>query len=179
MSRAERRIERWIMRTAPRAIGYARTLLSNPDMAEDLVQDVLCRLLDHTEYDLLRDGENLLFRSVSNACISAGERRRQMASLDAEGPENSSLIEKLESSRSGDPAEAAASLELLSAVQQQLKGLPPLQRAAVELKALGRTLKEIAEVLDVTAANAGVLVHRGRQMLIKKLGTLLPEELTR
>jgi DNA-directed RNA polymerase specialized sigma24 family protein len=49
-----------------------------------------------------------------------------------------------------------------------------MQRAAVELKALGNTLRQTAEALDVSVQNAGVLVHRGRKRLRKALGAALP-----
>jgi RNA polymerase sigma-70 factor (ECF subfamily) len=50
-----------------------------------------------------------------------------------------------------------------------------VQRAAVELKALGHSLQEIAEILDVTPTNAGVLVHRGRQELARQLAPYLED----
>ena len=52
-----------------------------------------------------------------------------------------------------------------------------MQRAAVELKAMGQRLKTIAETLDVSATNAGVLVHRGRKRLRESLGARLPGDL--
>ena len=73
-----------------------------------------------------------------------------------------------------DPEATAASRELLDAVDERLSDLPPMQRAAVELKALGNSLAEIASILDVSASNAGVLVHRGRKALRASLGPLLP-----
>jgi len=161
---------------APRAIAYARTLLDRPQMAEDVVQDVLCRLLRHAEYDVLRDGERLLFRSVTNACINVETRRKQVLSLDEGRLGELNLLETLESASCCDPAEAAASQEVLDAVEQELRRLPALQRAAVELKAMGEPLKTIAAVIGVSVSNAGVLVHRGRQTLRERLGPKLPGE---
>jgi len=40
---------------------------------------------------------------------------------------------------------------------------------------MDRSLREIAEILDVTAANAGVLVHRGRKLLAERLAPYLQE----
>jgi DNA-directed RNA polymerase specialized sigma24 family protein len=45
-----------------------------------------------------------------------------------------------------------------------------MQRAAVELRSLGMSKEEIAEVLEVSATNAGVLVYRGRHALAEELG---------
>ncbi len=141
------------------------------------MQDVLCRLLEHTEYDLLKDGEKLVFRSVTNACINETVRRREVLSLDREDADGAALYEDVPSVAAGDPAEVAASRDLLRAVGRELKALPPMQRAAVELKAMGQTLQEVAEGLGVSPQNAAVLVHRGRKALKARLGALLPGEL--
>ncbi len=177
MARADRELEAWIRRIAPRAVAYARTLLARPQAAEDIVQDVFCRLLEHTEYDLLKDGEKLVFRSITNACINATVRRRDVLSLDRESADGATLHEEVPSAAAADPAEEASSRDLLRVVGRELKALPPMQRAAVELKAMGKTLKEVAQSLDVSLSNAGVLVHRGRQALKERLGALLPGEL--
>src|SRR5262249_19217574 len=71
--------------------------------------------------------------------------------------------------RAADPPSAVTHRELAAAVDDGLATLPPAQRAAVELKALGYSLQEIADALGVTANNAGVLIHRGRQALARFL----------
>ena len=73
------------------------------------------------------------------------------------------------------PAEFAVGNELQSAIAEGLKLLPTQQRAAVELKSLGYSQAEIAEMLGTTATNAGVLVHRARQMLAQYLEPYLAE----
>ncbi len=177
MKSAEDQLDAWIKRIAPRAVAYARTLLDRPGRAEEVVQGVFLRLLEHSEYDLLNDGEKLLFRSITNACINQTTRREELRSLHAEAEDGWSLMAALESPDSPDPVETALSEELLSAVRAGLAELPPMQRAAVELKATGSSLKQIAETLEVSPSNAGVLVHRGRKRLKAKLGAQLPGEL--
>ncbi len=177
MKGSDSQLDAWIREIAPRAVAYARSLLKRIHRAEDVVQDVMLRLLEHDEYDLLTDGEKLVFRSVTNACINAATRRRELLSLDAESREGWSLADEVVSDAEPDPADAAVERELMDRVEQQLRALPPMQRAAVELKAMGNTLKEIAETLDVSATNAGVLVHRGRERLKQNLGSSLPGEL--
>lgn len=177
MNRPEHELDQWLKEAIPRAVAYARTLVKEPESAEELVQDVLCRLLQHEEYDLPADGDKLLFRSVTNACINAVTRRRQLASLDGDGKSQGRLRDCLSSAEAADPARVTASREELEAVERELMRLPSMQRAAVELKALGRSLKEIAAVLDVSLSYAGVLVHRGRNALKEELGVKLPGEL--
>ena len=169
-------LERWLLAVVPKAVAYARSLTSRPDDAEDVVHDVISRLLSHREYDLLANGDKLLFRSITNACISRRRRAREMASLDARHPETGDyLVEPPEASAESDPVAAAMTGELAAAVQRELAELPPLQRAAVELKALDRSLREIGEILDVTPSNAGVLVFRGRKLLAERLAPYLQE----
>jgi RNA polymerase sigma-70 factor (ECF subfamily) len=64
---------------------------------------------------------------------------------------------------------------LQEAIARGLDELPPTQRAAVELKSMGHSLQEIAEALGVTPSNAGVLIHRGRQTLARRIGRFLGE----
>ncbi|HUW32455.1 MAG TPA: sigma factor-like helix-turn-helix DNA-binding protein, partial [Planctomycetota bacterium] len=98
------------------------------------------------------------------------------ASLDARNRDTGEpVVEPAEESAESDPVAMAIEGELAAAVRRELANLPPLQRAAVELKAMDRSLREIAEILDVTAANAGVLVHRGRKLLAERLAPYLQE----
>jgi len=176
MQKKDARLERWLLSVVPRAVAYARSITSRPDDAEDVVHDVICRLLNHREYDLAADGEKILFRSITNACINRRSRARAMASLDARNRDTGEpVVEPAEESAESDPVAMAIEGELAAAVRRELANLPPLQRAAVELKAMDRSLREIAEILDVTAANAGVLVHRGRKLLAERLAPYLQE----
>jgi DNA-directed RNA polymerase specialized sigma24 family protein len=55
--------------------------------------------------------------------------------------------------------------------------LPITQRAALELKSLGQSLEEIGAALRVSANNAGVLVHRARQAMARRLEPYLKENI--
>jgi len=65
--------------------------------------------------------------------------------------------------------------ELENAVAAALAELPVPQRAAVELRSLGHSLVEIAEILSVSHSNARVLLHRARQALALRLQSFLKE----
>ena len=168
-------LEAWILSAAPRAIAYARSLTRRPEDAEDLVHDVICRLLVHCEYDLLKDGDKLLFRSITNACINQHVRAHETASLDAEcGDGGATLLDSLGGAAPG-PVQLAISSELAAAIDRELKNLPPLQRVAVELKSIDKSLKEIADILGLSPGNAGVLICRGRKMLAQRLAPYIQE----
>ncbi|MEZ6139052.1 MAG: RNA polymerase sigma factor [Zavarzinella sp.] len=157
----------WAIQVIPRAVVYARKLLRNPSDAEDIVQDSLVRLFRKAgDYDILNDGVRILFRTITNLCINATTRQREIASLTmgddfAELP----LVDRLQFL----PEEIAVGSELSERIEEILATLPPLQRAAVELRALGNTKQEIAQILQISETNAGVLVYRARTTLAKEL----------
>ena len=161
-------LEAWVLATLPRAVAFARSLLRDHAAAEDVAHDCYCRILAKADvYDIPRDGTKILFRAITNACIDRTSRDRRHQSLDPD-PDQDGVPEPADF-RMPDPADAATRRELEDALDAGLAQLPPAQRAAVELKALGYSLQEIAEAVGVTANNAGVLIHRGRQALAKHL----------
>jgi RNA polymerase sigma factor (sigma-70 family) len=160
-------LDAWVRQNWPRAVAYARSLLRDKPAAEDVVQDCFCNLLRKADdYDLQRDGVRLLMKAVTNACFKRNARQRPTASLSGADPPDASASE---------PPRAALDAELERAIEASLARLPQIQRAAVELKSLGHTLEEIAEILDVTPTNAGVLIHRGRQELARLLAPYLED----
>jgi len=171
-------LDAWVLETAPRAVAYARSLLRNPDEAEDIVQDCYCRLLAKaTTYDLPRDGFKLLLRAISNACINLRTRRKPMFRLTRVDPvDGTERTDDPPDPRTRPVDEEIVHRELQDAVAAGLKLLPTQQRAALELKSFGHTQQEIAEILDVTPTNAGVLVYRARQTLAEYLAPFLDGE---
>jgi len=129
--RANERLDAWVVSAIPRAVAYARTLVAQRADAEDVVHDVLCRLLDHEEYDLVADGDKLMFRSITNACINRQTRRRAMLSLNADHENGVAWAALLPSAKADDPVDVAVANELGEAVQRGLALLPPMQRAAL------------------------------------------------
>src|SRR5687768_2448776 len=79
---SDKQLDAWVAETCERALGYAVTLTRNHEDAEDIVHDCYSRLLARVDqYDLVRDGTKLLFRSITNACINLAQRRRPESSL--------------------------------------------------------------------------------------------------
>jgi len=172
-----KQLDEWIRRNAGRAVAYAESLLRNPALAEDVVQDTFCNLIKHKDrYDLLKDGEKILFKSLTNACINITTRRRKMTSLELGEEAGGSLADRTPQTRFPDPEKVAEGKELAAAIEEGLARLPENQRAALHLKTTGSSLKEIAEILGVTESNAGVLVHRARRAMAEWLAPLLDTE---
>ena len=168
-------IHAWVKCYLPRGLAYARSLLRDSHAAEDVVHDCFCRLLAKRDvYDLPKDGFKLLLRSITNACIDVGRKDTPVSnSLDL--PEDHIASREVPDGRFLQPPRAAMYRELQAAIGSALQKLPVQQRAALELKSLGCSLSDIANSLDVTENNAGVLVHRARQYLQKELKPLLTE----
>lgn len=165
-------LDDWIRSVAPRAVAYARSLLGRSTAdPEDVVQEAFLRVLRHArDYDLPNDGVKILFRTVSNLCINTTVRARNMASLETGGPDEGPMPVADQSLPL--PEEIVAGKELEARLNRAMGMLPELQRAALELSALGQGKKAIAEILEVTESHAGVLVHRARQTLA---GMIMPE----
>jgi RNA polymerase sigma-70 factor (ECF subfamily) len=170
-------IDAWVKETLPRAVAYARSVLRDLNAAEDVVHDCYCRLLRRADlYDLPRDGTPLLFRSITNACINRFQRERSVISLDAPGPDGSPRGESLVPGVRSEPDERLRTIELEQLIERGMERLSVTQRAALQLKALGHPVQEIADTLGLTTTNAGVLIHRARQALAADLASYLGEK---
>jgi RNA polymerase sigma-70 factor, ECF subfamily len=169
-------LDAWVLATAPRAVAYAASLLGDRHQAEDVVQDCYCRLLQKSDtYDLPGSGVRLLFKAITRACINLTTRKRPVLSLHAlRGPGESAAMEAVDT-RTATPEQALMGHELQQAVGTALAKLPVPQRAALELRCLGHSQQEIAELLDVSPSHAGVLVHRARLAMAALLTPLLGE----
>jgi RNA polymerase sigma-70 factor (ECF subfamily) len=156
----------WIARTVQPALAYAITLVRNRHDAEDIVQECYRKLLARsTHYDLPRDGDKLLYKSVTNACINLVQRRPATTSIES--------LKDAAFPRSADdgrpPDLRLMHREMEQTIEHALAELPVNQRAVLELASLGHSLVDAAEMLDVSHANARVLLHRARQAVAEKL----------
>jgi RNA polymerase sigma-70 factor, ECF subfamily len=168
-------LTQWAETVLPKALAYARSLLHSTEDGEDVVHDVLCRMLNHPEYDFKAHGEKILFRSITNACINRWQRKKKVLSLDFAADDGAPLLDALPSSQRTNPAETVMNRELHNQVGEALATLPPNQRAALELKVMGYTLKDIAGMLETSVSNAGVLIHRARKAMTDCMASVLAE----
>jgi RNA polymerase sigma-70 factor (ECF subfamily) len=169
-------IAAWVLSTLPGALAYARSLVHDRDLAEDLVHDCYCRLLQKASvYDLPRDGVKILLRAVTNAAIDRQGRQRVLQSLDLNEDGGGPGITEVADRRVEEPVVEAMTRELEQALEAGLAQLPLVQRAALQMKSLGHSMQEIAETLGVRANHAAVLVHRARQSLARFLAPYLED----
>jgi RNA polymerase sigma-70 factor (ECF subfamily) len=169
-------LDAWVLATAPRAVAYAASLLRDRSLAEDVVQDCYCRLLQKADvYDLPRDGGKLLFRAITNACINHNTRAHPVLSLDGFRDREDGMGWEVADRHTQEPAQVMVGRELRQAIAEGLAQLPVLHRAALELKSLGHSQQEIAQMLNVSPSHAGVLVHRARKSLAVYLAPFIGE----
>jgi RNA polymerase sigma-70 factor (ECF subfamily) len=169
-------LDAWVLATAPEAVAYAFSLLRDRAAAEDVVQDCYYRLIRRAAvYDLPRDGRKLLFASITRACINHATRTRSLLSLDDVGG-GDGLHERLADRSAAPPEQALRLEELQRAVAEGLSLLPVSQRAALEMKSLGHSVKDIAAALGVNANYVGVLIHRARRALADHLAPFLEDK---
>jgi RNA polymerase sigma-70 factor (ECF subfamily) len=168
-------LDAWVRSTLGGAVAFARSLVRDPAAAEDVVHDCYCRLLRRADvYDLPRDGTKLLYRAISNACINQTQRARPIGSLD-DGDSGDRIGDRVADEKAIEPAEGAVASELEAALNRGLARLSVMQRAAIELRALGHSLEDIADTLGLSTNNAGVLLHRARKALAVELAAFLKE----
>jgi len=173
---ADGQLNTWVSESVPQVLRYACTLVQTRQVAEDLVQDCCCRLLAKADvYNLPRDGTKLLFRSVTNACINWTQRQPPEISLDQRQSPASSGRQALPDPASPEPVQIAMQRELEQAVDTAMRALPLNQRAAIELRSLGHSLEEVAEILETSHGNARVLLHRARVTLADRLKSHLED----
>jgi RNA polymerase sigma-70 factor (ECF subfamily) len=166
-------VDEWVRDTLGGAVAFARTLLRDRAAAEDIVHDCYCRLLRRADvYDLPRDGTKLLYRAITNACINHTQRARPVGSLD-DGQPGDRTADRVPDGKAMEPVDGAVASELATAVNRGLARLSVMQRAAVDLRALGHSLEDIADTLGLSATNAGVLLHRARKALAIELAAFL------
>jgi RNA polymerase sigma-70 factor (ECF subfamily) len=140
-------------------------LLGDRDLAEDASQDAMLNALG--ALDRFRGASSFrtwLLRIAMNSALSIGRRRTRRREL-------SLVTDEHDVAAGEDDAESAATTRFEAArAAEQLKRLPPKQRAAVELRVnQGLSFAEVGEVLDCSEGAARVNYHLG----IKRLRELM------
>jgi RNA polymerase sigma-70 factor (ECF subfamily) len=144
-------------------VGYACSILGDPDRARDVVQDTFIRLWDQ---DPARVAENLkpwLYTVCRNRSLDVLRRHRRVVELDE-------LTLQRQEEQSPDPCEKLANQETTSEILRYVDRLPANQREVIRLKfQADLSYKEIAGLTGLSVTNVGFLLHTA----LKRLRTLL------
>ncbi len=164
---------------APRLLAVARRYVGGDDAAQDCVQEAL--LAAFRGLDGFEGRSTLatwLHRITVNAALQALRRRgaRDEVSIDPWLP---SFDEEgfLEGPITTSPLDAEALLaeaDVRAQVRTAIDRLPTSYRNVLLLRDIeGRSIKEAADMLDISETNAKVRLHRARTALKKQLEPLL------
>jgi RNA polymerase sigma-70 factor (ECF subfamily) len=157
----------------PGLLRYARTLTGDADRAEDLVQATVVRALARSAG--FREESSLatwLHRILHNLAVDDARRSRELPTEDVAGAVEAVEARWREDDYTVDAAAVVARAETRSDLREALSHLPAGYRTVVVLHdAEGMTVREIAEIQQVTLAAAKQRLRRARMMLVSELAT--------
>jgi RNA polymerase sigma factor (sigma-70 family) len=139
-------------RTLPRVYAYAASLLRDRSAAEEVTAAAFERAFrKQRSFDPRRGTQRAwLFGIARNAALDELRRRKRSAELSVEPADDEAA-----------PEGGAEAAERRAAVRAALADLDPRERELIALKFhAGLSNAEIADVLGVSASNAGTRVHR-------------------
>ena len=162
----------FIRRHQSKVCGLARTIVSDPVLAEDVAQEAFLRAWRHAPAYDARKGTvaTWLLTITRNLAIDAVRMRRSQ-------PVDPQVLAALDVAAAGPDASPAAAAETkleVGRVRVALAGLNEGQRRALLLAAVcGRTAKEISETEGIPLGTAKTRIRDGMQKL---RAAFLPEE---
>lgn len=140
--------------------GFVAARVSDPDSAEDVIQDVYLKI--QTRIGTIEDEERVgawVYRVARNAVYDFYRKRKPTQRFD-----------DLSSQETPDPAEDETDQPLHATVKEMLAGLPPEQRTALYLTEYeGLTQKDLAGRLGISVSGAKSRVQRARTRLKRLL----------
>lgn len=149
--------------------------VSDPQAVEDLVQDVLVRLLATASSRVeIRNPSAWLHRVARNAVIDHYRSRRPQETLEAALVDPSSWLD------AEDPGDRSSARELARCLRPLVDRLPPAYRDALVLTDLdGMTQSAAAAALDLSVSGMKSRVQRARLQLRALLVECCPVEVDR
>ena len=153
-----------IRRHQGRLYQVAYRLLRDPLEAEDVLQEVFLKVVEHAHrFEPQASVRAWLQRITANHCLNLLRRRHPQESLDQDDAPGLA-------SAGATPLEALEERDLSRRLEQLLEALPENQRRALVLKRFaGLTYQEIGEEMGLSPQAVDGLLKRARQFLKKAL----------
>jgi RNA polymerase sigma-70 factor (ECF subfamily) len=153
-----------------RVFGLALRMMGNNHDAEDAAQEAMLRTIRFLpSYRPEGTFDRWVLKVASNTCLDM-LRRQKTLRIDAQSEAHLAGLAEPES----DPAEALAA-ERLALVENLLAELPDQQRAVFVLFHYeGRSLRDVAEAMDMPEGTVRSALHRARRKLRDRI--LLAQE---
>lgn len=141
---------------------YCRTLTGNHESAEEIVQETFTRLCREQAIDEASHVKRWLFKVCRNQAIDETRKQRPitMSTLQEQDVETDDL----------QPDEQFVASETVARLMQFVAALPARQLEVVRLRFQAElSYAEIAEVIDTSVDNVGVLLHEAIKNLRQKM----------
>jgi RNA polymerase sigma-70 factor (ECF subfamily) len=152
-------------------LSVARAIVGEA-FADEVVQDAwISAIKALPKFEARSSLKTWLLHIVSNGAKSRVRRENRMISLDDGWQSVSSdkfdntghRIDELLPWEEATPEALLANEQLQVAIEKTFQALPPLQRAALTMYDMeGLKMEEVCNILDISASNARVLLHRAR-----------------
>lgn len=152
-------------------LSVARAIVGEA-FADEVVQDAwISAIKALPKFEARSSLKTWLLHIVSNGSKSRVRRENRMISLDDGWQSVSSdkfdntghRIDELLPWEEATPEALLANEQLQVAIEKTFQALPPLQRAALTMYDMeGLKMEEVCNILDISASNARVLLHRAR-----------------
>lgn len=167
---------------SPALLRLARSLVSTPDSAHEVVQETWLAVVANLDGF---EGRSALKTWVYRICVNTAKRRAQrerrsvpLSSLGPTDDDRGPTVDPALFRPAGEPfpghwwefpalwpapEQAALDGEITRLVVEAVERLPERQRIVLTLRDVeGYDAAEVCEILDITAANQRVLLHRAR-----------------
>lgn len=142
---------------------YVARFTGEPDLAEDVVQDVFVRLARRPPRHA-RQIRGWLFRVATTVAIDAMRRARRRAALARRDAARRPARDP-----APDPAAALERAEAQARVREALAELKAKERAILLMRAEGFAHREIAAAVGTTTGSVGTMIARALEKLASRL----------
>jgi RNA polymerase sigma factor (sigma-70 family) len=148
---------------------YARRITGDREKARDVVQETFIKF----QYNgaLRREDEpaTWLFTVCRNSALNVCRKERRMMYLEEEAIESRQVEEPM-------PFDRLEQQEATGFLRRIVATLPPRQQEVIQLKFQNDlSYRQIAEVMQTTANNVGVLIHTALKTLRQRYGEMAEE----
>lgn len=139
----------------PRLLKFAVYFVKNYENAEEVVSDVLVKLLNNrAKLASIENFNAYIFQSVKNQCLSWRSKKKPQLFPDATNEEDFLMIEK------SNPETDLLHKEMINSIQEAIGNLPPKRKKIYLLiKEDGLSYQDVADLLDISKKT--VEVHMG------------------
>lgn len=146
---------------------YARRLLGNPEVSEDIVQEAFMKL--HAQFQSVLNPQPWLYRTVHNLAVDHQRRASKIVLVGPATEDNPCPIQEASDSQPL-PDEQIARWEGIGLVRLVLETLDERSRELIRLRFNeDLSYKEIAEQTGLTVGHVGYLLHHALKAMAVEL----------